>query len=114
MRGIQGKVECPRCHKVWIVSQGESEIDCNCHTYCEDGDKPSDCTLTASSLDHEVSWPYGMETGSSAYTDDPTHIQYYCSTHSRYGYKVPISIPVDWNTLLSRRLKKKWRMVNTV
>jgi hypothetical protein len=108
---LQAKVECPRCGKTLIALQGESEVDCNCHTYCEEGEKPSDCSLTASTLDHEVSWPYGADVDSTAFTNDPLHRQYYCSVHSRYGYKVPISVPVDWTLWRSVRAKKKYRLI---
>lgn len=102
-------VECPRCGKQWSATEGESEIDCNCHTYCEDGQKPSDCSLTPYVLNHEVGAPYGAHVGSSRNDDDPMHIQYWCSVHNRYGYKGPILIPVVWD---GKRAPKKFRWMN--
>ena len=109
---IQTIVTCPRCGKEWIATQEEDEVDCNCHTYCEDGSKPSDCSLSAYVLNHEVGAPYGAHVGSGNGDEDPMHIQYYCSVHNRYGYKTPISIPIDWENVLSRRAPKKVRWMN--
>jgi hypothetical protein len=109
---IQAKVKCPRCGRTWIVLQGESEVDCNCHTYCEEGSKPGDCSLTPVALNHEVGWPYGVHVGSGDFSDYPMQVQYYCSTHSRYGYKVPITIAVDWTRWRSGRAPKKYRLLN--
>lgn len=111
---IQAKVKCPRCHRILIANEGESEVDCNCHTYCEDGAKPGDCNLTPYTLNHEASPPFGLHTGGAGHDDDPMHIQYWCSVHSRYGYKTPISVPVDWNVWRGRRAPKRFRMVNNV
>lgn len=108
---IQAKVTCPRCGREWIVHEGTSEMDCNCHMYCEDGSKPSDCTLIAQTLNHEASWPYGTHVSAGDYSDDPTHIQYYCTVHERYGYKVPITIPIDWDSWRSNRAHKKYRLL---
>lgn len=108
---LRAKAVCPRCKKVWIVQQGESEVDCNCHLYCEEGSKPSDCTLSSVSLDHEVGWPYGVHVDGSTHNDDVMHIQNYCSTHSRYSYKVPITIPVDWTRWRGSRAHKRFRLI---
>jgi len=105
---LQVIVRCPRCGKEWSVNQGEPEIDCNCHTYCEEGSKPSDCNLTPYTFNHEAGAPYGAHVGSITADDDPVHIQYYCSVHSRYGYKTAISIPVDWSRELHGRSKFRW------
>lgn len=111
MREFETKVTCPRCGKEWTAQQGESEVDCNCHTYCEDGDKPSDCTLEPYTLNHEVGFPFGVHTGSIAHDDSPFQIQYYCTIHQRYGYKIPITIPV---TRQVGRVKKKYRLIESI
>jgi hypothetical protein len=107
----QAKVTCPRCGHEWIVPQGETEIDCNCHLFCERGSKPSDCSLSAVSFDHQVGWPYGVHTGNILNDEDPVHLQNYCSTHDYYTYKTPITIHVDWDSWRSRRAPKKYRLI---
>jgi hypothetical protein len=111
MQSFQAKVECPRCGKVWTVQQGETEIQCNCHTYCEDGSKPSDCSLTPVTLNHEVGWPYGVHTGGSGHDDYPLQAQYWCSVHERFGFKVPVVIEVDWDKWRVNRAPKRFRLL---
>ena len=106
---VQAVVKCPRCGKEWTVNRQENEAECNCHLYCDMGQKPSDCTLTVYTLNHEVGAPYGLHTGSPTGDDDPTHIQYYCSVHDRYSYKVPILIPFNWEGWLGKRAPAKYR-----
>lgn len=106
------KVECPRCHKVWQVHEGQTEVDCNCHLYCEDGDKPADCSVATQSFDGQLGWPRHLRTGLSlqATGDNELDQVRYCSTHDKYIYKVPITIPCDWRQWYSRRAKPRYRM----
>ena len=41
----QAKVDCPRCHRTLTAHEGISEVDCVCHTWCQYGEKASDCDL---------------------------------------------------------------------
>ncbi len=110
---MEAKVDCPRCGQTLTVHEGDNEAECNCHLYCEDGEKISDCSLTPITvLNNEVGWPYGLHVNGNACEDDVTHIQYYCNAHNRYGYKTPILVPVDWDKWLSKRAPAKHRMMN--
>jgi len=100
------QVECPRCGKIHQVPQGISEIDCNCHLYCPDGDSPGDCNVTKVGFTGEVGWPKGLHNNPADESDDIMHVTYYCSTHKKYYYKTPILIPCDWTqTRLPSRLR---------
>ena len=101
-------VECPRCKRKWTAHEGESEIDCNCHLICPDGAKTSDCDVTLQNTGVQYAYPTGIHNNDSQDTKDPTHRTYYCSVHDLYYFKVPITVPVDWNlTKLPRRLRLK-------
>lgn len=106
---MQLNVECPRCKRKWTAHEGEVEVDCNCHLYCPEGSKPSDCTVTQ--LNNTVQYAYPTGIHNKAQSDilkDPTHQTYYCSTHNRYYFKVPITVPVDWSlTRVPSRLRLK-------
>ena len=112
-----GKCMCPRCKKVWEVPVGETDVACNCHTYCEDGMKPEDCNLISQTPPTGDSYPMQYDTTANLHTfslnygDDRTHRVAYCTIHKRYSYKVPILIPFDWQTWLSRRAETKYRQV---
>jgi hypothetical protein len=100
------KVECPRCGKIHEVAQGIDEVDCNCHLVCPSGSKPGDCSVSVADLHGQVGWPYGLHNNPVDESDDPMHVTYYCATHSKYYYKTPIIIPVDWTLT---KLPKKFR-----
>ena len=102
------KVECPRCGKIWIVNQGTPEVDCDCHTYCEDGDKEGDCALTAATFPTNLSYPTGLHLGNPDNDDEFNRIKW-CSTHNRYSYKVPITIECDWDSWFRSRAPEKFR-----
>jgi hypothetical protein len=113
-----GKVQCPRCRKVWLVEVGESEVLCNCHQYCDDGMQPSDCNLISQTPPHgdtfptELGYPEGLHTWSLNYGDDKLHRTNYCTVHKRYTYKTPLLLPMDWQKWLSTRAPQKFRSVN--
>jgi len=119
---IQAKVTCPRCKRVWTVNQGEQEAECNCHLYCSQGTKPSDCSTSLVTFNHEASPPYGAHLGDpdedNSKINRPVegkgvmHRQRYCSTHGKYIYKIPIIIPVEWDSFLSRRVKPHLRALH--
>lgn len=104
---LQTNVECPRCKRILHAHAGEGEVDCNCHLYCPDGTLPKDCSVVQ--LNNTVQYAYPSGIHNNAQSDilrDPAHQTYYCSTHNRYYYKVPISVPVDWTrTRLPKRLR---------
>ena len=102
---VRLRVRCPRCHNDWWAYQGQDEVQCNCHEYCEDGDKPQDCTLVdASSGTYDVwnqtwSWPQGMHLSDELNGKDVTARIKYCTTHDKYVNKVPLTIDVLWDKL---------------
>ena len=108
----QAKVTCPRCKRVWTVNQGEQEAECNCHLYCSQGTKPSDCATSLVTLNHEANPSFGLHTGDYAEGDDVMHRVRYCSTHGKYIYKTQVIIPVDWKVFLSRRAKPSLRQLH--
>jgi hypothetical protein len=94
------------------------DIDCDCHLYCSQGDKPSDCNVIPAIVQAEnvmaLSWgklgtgklgnavtqygyPYGMHGGDAEHEGDRQRHTYYCSTHDEYYDKVAILIDVDWS-----------------
>jgi len=97
------KVECPRCHTVWTVPQGTPHITCNCHLYCEDGTKPSDCSMTPVNFTGQLGAHTGLHVNAPDNSDDVMHLTYYCSTHGKYSSKVPVDIECDWDRWFSRR-----------
>lgn len=107
---FQMKVECPRCGKIWTVTQGTPDIECNCHLYCTQGDKPSDCSVTAQNYNGPLKWPAGLDTGKDDAEDDILHRTYYCTTHDEYYTKVPILLECDWDKWFGRRAPKRLRM----
>jgi len=111
MTTIAMRVKCPRCNKIHEVPQGIDEVDCDCHLYCPDGDKPTDCTITKATLNTEVGWPVGLHNNPADEGEDVFHRTYYCSVHKKYYYKTPIIIPVDWS---QKRLPKdlRWHLGN--
>jgi hypothetical protein len=108
------KVKCPRCGKTWLAHSGMDAVDCNCHEYCEEGEKPGDCTLVAASAapndawNGTYNWPQGMHL-SGATGEDVTSRLKWCTTHSKWVTKVPILIPCDWDRWFSRRAKREFR-----
>ncbi len=106
-------VKCPRCGRLLTALNGEPDIECNCHLYCDDGDKPSDCTVT---------WPYewngqlggftGLHTGAVDESDRKHEAMGYCSTHSKYYYKDKVVIDLDWEKYFSHRAPRELRMSN--
>jgi len=89
---------------------------CDCHLYCDDGDKPSDCTIISikdyavtHTLPHEVGWPFGLHNDPDDESDDIMHVTGYCTIHDKYIYKNPILIPCDWDYWFSHRAPKELR-----
>jgi len=103
------KVECPRCHKIWGVPQGTPDITCNCHRYCQHGDKPSDCSMSAVSFSGDLGIYQGLHIDAADEGDDVMHLRYYCSVHKVYSMRVPITIDVDWQKWQFRRVPQKLR-----
>lgn len=109
------KVKCPRCRQVQTCFQGEPDTTCNCHLYCEDGSKPSDCTLvdhTAASIDAwngKYNWPQGMHLGRGKTQDNTQNRVYWCTTHGKFTDKLPVLIPCDWKTFMLSRAPRDLR-----
>ena len=100
-------VKCPVCGKEWNVPDDSVEQQCNCHLYCEDGDKPTDCAMTAVTFNQQVGWPVGMRPTEDSGCDNIMARTYYCSTHNKYSSKRPVLIEVE---LPAGRAPKKYRM----
>ena len=113
------KVDCPRCGTVRTCYEGESETMCNCHKFCIDGDKPSDCTLvdhTASTVDAwggKWNWPQGMYLGRDTGDDTQARVKW-CTVHENYVEKVPFLIECDWGSFNSVRAPKRFRITKDV
>lgn len=109
------KVKCPRCGVIRSAHSGVESVDCNCHEYCDEGDKPSDCTLiAASSAPYDAwtglhNWPQGMHLTGDVGEDVKSRLKW-CTTHERWVDKVPILIPCDWGRWFSREIpdEMKW------
>ena len=109
MQDLIMKLECPRCKAILHAPQGTQEVECNCHLFCPDGSKPSDCSVTTVSFTGQLGYPTGMHTATETEGNNTLAITYYCSTHNRYYYKTPIIIPLDWSRWFSRRAPKRLR-----
>jgi len=111
----QAKVECPRCHKILSAKPGIPDVECNCHTYCQYGTKPSDCALVAPGggsgpFSGDWSWPSGLHNNELHEGDDTQARTYWCTVHSVYSSKVPMLVEVDWKSFGSRRAPNRLRM----
>ena len=113
------KVDCPRCGSIRSCYEGESDTMCNCHLYCVDGNKPSDCTLvnhtsaTSDAWNGTFGWPQGMHLGRDT-GDDITARLKYCTVHSNFVDKVPFLIACNWTSWNSRRAVKRHRFTRDV
>lgn len=106
------RVKCPRCGRTWVAYEGEGDMTCNCHLYCIDGTKPSDCTLTTVTFTGDLAWPLGMHGGDPPgppLTDNPMLRRAYCSVHNNFIVEPPMVFPVEWDRFYSRRQKKSLR-----
>ena len=101
------RVKCPRCGRYLTAHLGESDVECNCHLYCSQGSKPSDCTVTEQAYSGSYNWPRGLHGGVSKAYDDETNRTYYCSVHSEYYSKPKFMTPVDWLKLDARAKSKE-------
>ena len=82
-------------------------MTCNCHLYCEDGDKPSDCSITSDTFSGQLAWPLGMHGGDPPGTkaDNPMRRYFYCSTHNNYIMQAPVIFRVDWEKRVPKKLR---------
>jgi len=104
------RVKCPRCGKLVTARSGVSDVECDCHLYCDEGEKPQDCTMTPINFEGVLNWPRGIHTNDDSVVDPdrPQHQHYYCTVHERYSEKTAILIPVDW-TKLDNRANSSYR-----
>jgi len=96
------RVKCPRCGRLLTARLGESTVECNCHTYCPMGSKPSDCSVSVVSGDFRYNWPKGVHGGASDESDNEHAVDRYCSTHDYYFSKAPVVVGVVWSKLNER------------
>jgi hypothetical protein len=111
----QAKVDCPRCGRTHTVHEGHADVDCVCHTWCQYGEKASDCTLVSKfsgtvPFNGDWSWPSGLHNQEANEGDDTQARTYYCTVHNVYSSKVPILISVDWNGWYGKKAKRSHRM----
>lgn len=107
---VRLRVTCKRCGRDWWAYTGQDEVQCNCHEYCIDGEKPSDCTLVDATSGSDPwtgqwGWPQGMHLSDNHNGADVKARIKYCTTHSNYVNKVPITIPVVEMARLQSELK---------
>lgn len=93
------KGKCPRCGVVYEFPEGIDEIDCNCHLYCDEGSKPSDCATILVSAGTPVQaglgdlkWPLGIHDNPICGGEDVMHRLRYCNTHGKYIEKPPLLV----------------------
>jgi len=101
------RIKCPRCGKYLTAHQGDSDVECNCHTYCPLGDKPSDCSISAVSGDFRYNWPKGVHGDRSDDGDNEHSVTQYCSVHDYYFSRAEVVVPVDWSKLNQRAGKRE-------
>ena len=104
------RVKCPRCGRMLTARRGDSVVECNCHTYCPLGSKPSDCTVSAVSGDFTYNWPKGVHFSRSDDYDNEHAVTHYCSVHDYYFSRAQVVVPVDWSKLGERagRQQRYW------
>lgn len=105
------RVQCPRCKQIWDVPWGQDGVECNCHKWCSEGDKETDCSWQEYNYTGSLGWPHGAHTNRENEGDDLLHRVGYCSTHKKYTYKVPLFLEVNWKewTRKGFRAKEKFR-----
>ncbi len=97
MSNIVAQVICPICGLMWTIPYPTTEVDCTHHLYCDEGDEPSDCSVTEYNYSGQLGYPFGAH-GSNEDLGDQRHSAWgYCSTHSRYVYKHPYTIEISWD-----------------
>jgi hypothetical protein len=90
--------KCPRCGKIHDFHEGQEEADCDCHLYCSEGSKPSDCNVSTTNFPDNLSgtlnlkWPLGVHDNNPNEGQDVMHRVRYCSIHDKYIMKVPILV----------------------
>jgi hypothetical protein len=109
---IEGKIQCPRCGRVYTLTYPNNDIECNCYLYCEDGDEVSDCSVTKYNFTGQLGWPTGASTSNEDRGDDKIHAARYCSTHNKYIYKDVIVLELDWDVFLGERITPGKRFSN--
>lgn len=101
---LNGKFACPRCNIIHTVVYPTNEIECSCHLYCEDGDEPDDCSVTAYNYSGTLKYPFGAHSNNDDLGADRMHATGYCATHNKYVYKDVSVILIDWKEYLESRV----------
>jgi len=89
---------------------GSPGVYCICHLYCEDGDKPEDCSTVSAAYEGQLGWPVGAHTETESGGEDVLHRVRYCSTHNKYIYKTAVWVEPDWDSWWRSRAPKKLRI----
>jgi hypothetical protein len=108
MASRQVLVKCPQCDTVKQISALSGGWWCDCHLYCAEGSKPSDCSITSARWTGQLGWPAGAHQNAADEGDNLRRRTYYCSTHELYSYKLPQFIEVDMD-FFNHRLPKSMR-----
>ena len=106
---FESKVECLRCHKIWSLAQGVSEVECDCHLYCDEGSQPRDCSMTVQNYSGQVGWPVGLDQDGSQEGENVLRREYYCSIHEKYSSKKPLLLEVNLKQWFAKRAPMKFR-----
>ena len=107
------KQSCPRCGRMLTVVYPQSEAQCICHLYCNEGSKPSDCNaVPAESVGGvggknaviQLGYPFGIETNQVTGSGDRLHAESYCTVHGNYIYNDVVEVVVDWDEWFKTRI----------
>jgi hypothetical protein len=100
---IEARLSCPRCKRVWTISQPTPEVQCVCHLFCDKGSAPEDCNMQIYNYTGELKHPVGLDDSNQMNMTNPLAQAMYCSIHQRYSKKAPIIIEVEWSQWLKQR-----------
>lgn len=84
--------KCPRCGKILTFTEGQEEADCNCHMYCSEGSKPTDCNTVPCTFSGSLKWPLGIHDNNPDEGQDVLHRVRYCNTHGKFIMKVGLLV----------------------
>ena len=88
------RIQCKRCGKWWTVQPSNPERVCDCHLYCSQGTKPTDCSVTVYNFTGEYAFPLGLEHGNASKREKRYNAYGYCSVHDEWTYKYPVIVEV--------------------
>jgi hypothetical protein len=103
---IEARLSCPRCKRVWTITQPTPEVQCVCHLYCDRGASPEDCNMQIYNYTGDLKHPVGIKDNNNTNMDNPLAQAMYCTVHQRYSKKVPIVMEMEWSQWLKQRKVK--------